>query len=333
MTNPPEKKLSIFIQKRPSRVIMYSLTFLVLIILCVLAIIEIFPMQITKKYEGELKIQDDLSANEIANILKEEKFIIDPKGFLVILSFYRDDSFFKSGTHKLTGIENVFSLIEQLQKPGLPEEISVTFPEGFTVKDIANRLKENSIIADDNAFLEFAKNYEGYLFPDTYKFVKGESFESIVSKMRGRFKEITGNDFEILCENKGFSEREVVILASIVEKEAKLDKDRALVASVFINRLRIDMPLQADSTINYILPQHKEWLSKEDYEIDSPYNTYKYSGFPPSPICNPGKASLFAVIEAPQTEYYYFMTKPDGEAVFAKTLAEHERNLAKYYGD
>lgn len=333
MSDPSQKKPCICIGKKLSRPKIFSLIILIFVILCTLVIIEIFPMQITKKYEGELKIGDNLSANEIAGILKKEKFIIDPKGFLVILSFYRDDSFFKSGTHKLAGINNVFSLIGQLQKPGLPEEISVTFPEGFTVKDIANRLKENSIISDENAFLEFAKNYEGYLFPDTYKFVKGESFESIVSKMNNRFKEITSSDFETLCEGKGFSEKEAVILASIVEKEAKFDKDRALVASVFINRLRIDMPLQADSTINYILPQHKEWLSKEDYEIDSPYNTYKYPGFPPSPICNPGKASLYAVIEAPQTDYYYFMTKPDGEAVFAKTLAEHERNLAKYYGD
>jgi UPF0755 protein len=317
-------------KKASPRVIIFLVV--TLVILFVLVVVEIFPGMITKKKGGDIIIDESLSAKEIALFLKSENFIIDPYGFQIIASLSSKDTKLKSGRYKLQNINNVFNLIASLEKGGLPEEISVTIPEGFTVKEIAKRLSENKIISDEQGFIEYALPFEGFLFPDTYRFVKGEVFDSIVLKMRNRFQEILGDALESLPDNYGFSLEEVIILASIVEKEAKLDKDRPLVASVFLNRLSINMPLQADSTINYILHEHKEWLSKEDYEIDSPYNTYRYPGLPEGPISNPGRASVLAVLNAPESPYYYFMTKPDGEAIFAKTLTEHERNLAEYYG-
>lgn len=317
-------------KKASPRVIASSV--ITLIILFALVAVEIFPGMITKKKGGDIIINESLNAKEIALFLKSENFIIDPYGFQIIASLSSKDTKLKSGRYKLQNINNVFNLIASLEKGGLPEEISATIPEGFTVKEIAKRLSENRIISDEHGFIEYALPFEGFLFPDTYRFVKGEAFDSIVLKMRNRFQEILGDALENLPDNYGLSLEEVVILASIVEKEAKLDKDRPLVASVFLNRLSINMPLQADSTINYILPEHKEWLSKEDYEIDSPYNTYRYPGLPKGPISNPGRASVLAVLNAPESPYYYFMTKPDGEAIFAKTLIEHERNLAEYYG-
>lgn len=320
--------------KSKLRSILTGALLLLLISMVVFAVIliEIFPMKITLVNSGVLKVDGNVSIDEIAGLLKENRFILHEKGFVFITKFYGDKLSFKSGTHNLQSVENVFQLIAELQRPGLPDEITVTFPEGFSVKDIANRLAENGVISDVAAFVEYAGEFEGFLFPDTYRFVEGESFESIVLRMRKRFNEITGSNYELLCSEKGFDLKEAVTLASIIEREAKLDSDRPIVASVFINRLKEGMPLQADCTINYLLPEHKEWLSKEDYEIDSPYNTYKYAGLPPGPICNPGRASLFSVVEAPETDYFYFMTTPEGKAIFSKTLAEHERNLRKYYG-
>lgn len=309
----------------------FLIVILTILLLFVISI-EIFPMYYTKNFEGSLFVEENFTTKEVSLMLKEKGFIIDTYGFLLIAKLTKKDGVFKSGIHEFKGVDNVFKLIAELEKKGLPIEISITFPEGFSVKDIAERLKSNKIILDSDSFVEYAKSHEGFLFPDTYKFIEGESFENIVSKMEKRFWEIVGNNFEKLSNEKGFTQEEVVILASIVEKEGKLDKDRPLIASVFLNRLKIGMPLQADSTINYLLPEHKEWLSPEDYQIDSPYNTYKYTGLPPSPICNPGKASIFAVLEAPESSFYYFMTKPDGEALFSETLEEHERNLSKYYG-
>jgi UPF0755 protein len=238
----------------------------------------------------------------------------------------------KSGIYDLAPVKNMKELLDALSKGGRPLEIKVTIPEGFTTMDIADRLYSSKIVKDKDAFYNYIKPFEGYLFPDTYNFYEDMPFDAIVKKFTDRFNEVVPKDYDELVKTKGLTKKEAIILASIVEKEAKFDEDRPLVASVFLNRLAIGMPLQADSTILYALGTHKEWLSKEDYQIDSPYNTYKYAGLPPTPICNPGLKSIMAIPDAPKTDYYYFMTTPDGKAIFAKTLSEHEANLRKYYG-
>jgi len=125
--------------------------------------------------------------------------------------------------------------------------------------------------------------------------------------------------------------RDTVVLASIVEAESRVDKDRPLIASVFLNRLKIKMPLQADATLQYVFAERKERVLYKDLETDDPYNTYKYGGLPPGPICSPGEASLRAVCEPAETDYYYFVAKKDGsgEHVFSRTLAEHNANKRK----
>jgi UPF0755 protein len=242
------------------------------------------------------------------------------------------DSKLKSGIYDLAPVKNMKELLDVLSKGGRPLEIKVTIPEGFTTMDIADRLYSSKIVKDKDTFYKYIKPFEGYLFPDTYNFYEDMPFEAIVKKFTDRFNEVLPKNYDELVKTKGLTKKEAIILASIVEKEAKFDEDRPLVASVFLNRLAIGMPLQADSTILYALGTHKEWLSKEDYQIDSPYNTYKYAGLPPTPICNPGLKSIMAIPDAPKTDYYYFMTTPDGKAIFSKTLSEHEANLRKYYG-
>ncbi len=294
--------------------------------------IEFFPTVITGVNSVGFSVPKNSSVGEIAEILRSKKVIIDPFGFTLIVRALKSDRNLKSGNYRISRVKNVFEIISILEE-GVPQkQVKVTIPEGFTVYDIARRLKENGIIANENDFIEKAKQFEGYLFPDTYFFYKGESPEKIIDAMKSRFYEVLPGNYEEMAKKKGLTLKEAVILASIVEKEAKFDKDRPLVASVFLNRLKIGMPLQSDATVNYALKSNKLWLSQKDLDVDSPYNTYKYTGLPPGPICNPGLKSLLAVVNAPKTDYYYFLTKPDGEAVFERTLEEHNRNIRKYYG-
>ncbi len=297
-----------------------------------LLIVEVYPPLITGVKSGNVFIPPDSSVKDIANILKSHKLILDPVGFEFIVRLKGVQRNLKSGEYELKNIDNVFGLISVLEK-GVPrKEVRVTIPEGFTVYDIANRLKKYGIISDVHKFIEKAKPFEGYLFPDTYFFYVDEDPEKIIKTMTTRFYQVLPKNYTEMVKKKGLNLKEAVILASIVEKEAKFDKDRALVASVFLNRLKIGMPLQSDATVNYALRNHKVWLSQKDLSIDSPYNTYKYAGLPPGPICNPGLKSLLAVAEAPETDYYYFLTKPNGETVFERTLEEHNRDIKKYYG-
>ena len=306
----------------------------VILLLCLIAIfaIEIYPETITGVHSASFSVQKNSSAVDIAHILKNKRLIIDPFGFTAILRIEGAEGKLKSGNYVLKNLNNVFDIINALEK-GVPQvEVKVTIPEGFTVSDIANRLYENGVIFDKKAFVKKALPFEGYLFPDTYFFIKGESADKIIQTMKRRFYAVLPKDFSEKAKEKGLSEKEAVILASIVEKEAKFDKDKPLVASVFLNRLKVGMPLQSDATINYLLKEKKLWLSQKDLEINSPYNTYKYKGLPPTPICNPGLKSLLAVVNAPETDFYYFLATPNGKTIFERTLEEHNRDIAKYYG-
>ena len=296
------------------------------------AAFEIYPSLVTGIHNAAFTIEKNATALSIAKTLKENHLIIDPIGFVLIVRIDKSEKELKSGEYNVRGINSVFDIINLLKKGTFPEQVKVTIPEGFTVRDIAQRLYETGVISDEDALVKKALPSEGYLFPDTYFFVKDENTDKIIQTMKRRFNEVLPKDFSKRVKEKALTEREAVILASIVEKEAKLDKDRPFVASVFLNRLKVGMPLQSDATINYVLKDKKPWLSEKDLALDSPYNTYKYKGLPPGPICNPGLQSLLSVVNAPKTDYYYFLTKPDGEAVFAKTLEEHNRNIEKYYG-
>ncbi len=295
-------------------------------------LVEIFPSLFTRKNSGTVDITDGSTVKSVAFTLKDDAFIVDPYGFIALVYLTGSENKLKSGKYVFNNLSNAFQIINELRKGGVPEEITVTIPEGYTVKDISKKLFDAGIALDESQFVTNALPYEGYLFPDTYKFLKESSSSEIIDKMKKRFNEMLPDNFELLAKNKGLTLKEAIILASIVEREVQRDKDRPLAASVFLNRLHIRMLLQADSTILYVLSEHKEWFSPEDYQIDSPYNTYKYAGLPPAPISNPGIKSIESVINAPETGYYYFMTKPDGEAVFEKTLEEHDRDIAKYYG-
>jgi UPF0755 protein len=239
----------------------------------------------------------------------------------------------REGRYVVGGIASMEALY-QLFASGLPLTVRVTLPEGYTVKQMAERLQEQAGIPAAE-FMKAAtdatgKLLEGHLFPDTYEFLYAESAASVVRRMTDRLASVLPTDWNAQAAKHGLTSDQLITVASIVEREARFDADRPLVASVIFNRLSAGMLLQMDATLGYVLPSHNGFYTYQELKLDSPYNTYVHPGLPPTPICNPGLASLAAAAHAPVTGYYYFLAKPDGHCVFAKTFAEHERNMRLY---
>ena len=178
-----------------------------------------------------------------------------------------------------------------------------------------------------------ATDMEGYLFPETYHFPKGTPTEKLVEAMVTQFKKTFNENWQRRADELGMTVREVVILASLIEKETSIPEERTLVSAVFHNRLRIGMKLDCDPTIIYALKQQDRFgdrLRTKDLRFDSPYNTYLYPGLPPGPICNPGQGCLEAALYPAASKYLYFVSKNDGSHHFSLTLREHLRAVQKY---
>jgi UPF0755 protein len=226
----------------------------------------------------------------------------------------------------------------------------VTFPEGMTLDDMATLLEKEKV-CDRPSFLGAATpeavgqvlgsalppkagDAEGFLFPDTYLLGVGDDPARIVGQMLAQFKQEFYDPFWLpaVAQKPWGSLYQVVTLASLVEKEARLNSERTLIAGVLLKRLRQDMPLQCDATVQYALGQHKARLTYEDLKIDSPYNTYKYKGLPPGPICSPGLPSLRAALYPQVGDYLFYVAKPDGSHVFSRTYEEHQAAIKALRG-
>jgi UPF0755 protein len=222
----------------------------------------------------------------------------------------------------------------------------VTIVEGLTMEETAAHLAEQGF-GDQQVLLEEmlspakisnldpeASNLEGYLFPSTYSFAKGTSEEEIVTTLVNTFLRIFDHDVRrILAPDEERTPRQIVILASVVEKEARLDEERPVIAGVYSNRLKRGIALYADPTVIFALKQEGRWdgnIRRPDLKLDSPYNTYLYPGLPPGPIASPGLASLQAAARPAEVPYLYFVSRNDGSHVFASTLAEHNRNVNQW---
>jgi UPF0755 protein len=217
----------------------------------------------------------------------------------------------------------------------------VTIPEGFTMKQIGYLLGEKGLVNKDE-FLALAGDpdiagrygisgpgLEGYLYPDTYHFARGLSSMSVIDVMVRRFKEVYA-PFREIAERAGMTMEKVVTLASIVEKETGLGKERPLIASVFLNRLKKRMRLESDPTVIYGLKDFDGNLQRRHLVQQTPYNTYVIRGLPPGPIANPGQEAIKAVLCPDKSNYLYFVSKNDGSHYFSKTLSEHNRAVEIY---
>jgi UPF0755 protein len=246
----------------------------------------------------------------------------------------------KAGEYALNPGMSPAEILERLTK-GLILTHPVTIPEGYTRMQIATLFEEKGL-AEREQFLaltrdlELLKRYgipgqsmEGYLFPDTYHFGKGVSVHTIVDTMVKRFLQLSSS-LRKTAEASGLKMEEVVILASIVEKETGLGEERPIIASVFLNRMKKGMRLESDPTVIYGLENFDGNLRKKDLLQGTPYNTYVIQGLTPGPICNPGLDSIKAVLSPAKTDYLYFVSRNDGSHHFSKTLAEHNRAVEIY---
>jgi UPF0755 protein len=219
---------------------------------------------------------------------------------------------------------------------------TITIPEGFTLSQIVPLLAQtlsvpvdsvNAAVSDTAVINRLglpAKNLEGYLFPDTYAFPDGTRARDAVGEMVKRFEREWKPEWTARLGPIGLKRHEVVTLASIVEREAKVATERPIIAGVYMNRLKANMLLQADPTVQYARGKHTPRVLLKDLEIDSPYNTYKYPGLPPGPIASPGGASLAAALFPADVPFLYFVAAPDGHHEFRKTLAEHEQAVRQF---
>ena len=208
-------------------------------------------------------------------------------------------------------------------------EVVVTIPEGYNARQIGETFEKFGIFSKED-FLKIAQKEEGYLFPDTYRFYKDAKPEDVAKKMRENFnKKITPEIFAEIKKNKK-TLSEVIIIASILEKEVNTTEDRKIVAGILWKRLDLDMGLGVDASLTYVLGKTSSELTADDLKFDSPYNTYRYRGLPPTPISNPGLDAILAALRPKLSPYFYYLTGKGGEAHYAKTLEEHALNKFKY---
>jgi UPF0755 protein len=274
-------------------------------------------------------IEEGSSVAQIADKLKEEKIIGSPYLFKAYTKLTGQSGVLQAGEFNLSRGMSASDVLEIITD-ARANEISLTFIEGWTLTQIGDYLESQGVVSKSEWSAAASHDLEGYLFPDTYRFLKGVTAEEIVSRMRAEMDEKINAEMRAELERNGTSVHEMLTMASIIEKEVSSAEDRKKISDIFWKRLAIGMALQADSTVNYITGKNTPAISYEDRDVDSPYNTYKYRGLPPGPISNPGASAIEAAVYPSSNPYYFFLTDEGGNVWYAKTLEEHNANKARY---
>ncbi len=321
-------RISLFFKKLWSDIrVRYALIlffFLVISLWCAIRPPAEFPVRTV------ISIQEGIPLAQISHTLKEQQVIRSELLFEVGVILRGGERRVQAGDYFFNDPVSSDIIASRLTRGefGLTP-VRATILEGFAVADIANLLKQSLWDFDDSLFLAHAKDKEGYLFPDTYFFLPNTSPNSVIKIMNENFnKKIKGVEKEI--KNFGKPLRDVVIMASIIEREAMTPEDRRIVSGILWKRIRIGMPLQVDSTFLYVNGETTKGLSTDDLKIDSPYNTYRYKGLPKGPIGNPGLDAILATVEPQTSPYLYYLSDKKGVMHYAKTFEEHKKNKAKY---
>lgn len=304
------------------------------------------PVNIEDKSLIEINIEPGMSSAEIGSLLSENKLVSNSKAFTGYVKEMGYDSYLKVGTFMLSPSMSMEELVRELIEVKSSETITVTIPEGYEVRNIVDLLKEYNLI-DEASFYDALENYdfgyefleginrshhlEGFLFPDTYEFYEDASEVDIIDRMLENFDNRFLDSYYRRMEELSMDLNGLMTLASIVEREAADSEERALISSVFHNRIEDGMMLESCATVQYILKERKPILSYEDMAIDSEYNTYINAGLPPAPIANPGLASIEAALYPQDTDYYFFVLKDEYATThyFATTFEEHEENILR----
>jgi UPF0755 protein len=295
-----------------------------------------------EKVWKEVQVTEGMSFKAISGTLQKEG-VIRYRGYFEIIGRLQGISRkVRVGYYGLNTNMSMWDVLEALRK-GKIIEYEVVVPEGYNLYQIGWTLSNTPLISDPQEFIKLVKdkNYvhslgieadtlEGYLFPDTYYLPKGIKLEDIPKKMVLRYKAVFDDSYRVRAKELGFTENQILTLASIVEKEAKVSSERKLVSAVYHNRLKKGMKLQADPTAVY---GTKAWITKvtaQDLKRKSPYNTYIHKGLPPGPIANPGQGAILATLYPENVDYLFFVAQGDGSHYFSKDFGSHEKAIGRY---
>lgn len=300
-------------------------------------------------------IEKGMRAKEVAEALEQNGLIRDAFLFSGWMKLKNEGTRFQAGVYELTPGMTREQIVAKLNSGDAVAEATIRFtiPEGFTVKQISERLAQADGLNKEK-FLQAASDptqwsgslwtkslpadknlrypLEGYLFPDTYEMKSGSTETDVINRLLSeldRKLDQLPEDWQTTLQERGLTVHQLLTIASLVEREVVVDEERAIVSSVIHNRLKIKMPLQIDATIQYLLDKQKERLLEEDLKVDSPYNTYLHAGLPPGPIASPSLKSIEAALYPDETDYLYYVTKKDGSNthLFAVTYSQHQKNI------
>lgn len=307
-------------------------------------------------------VSEGEGVNEISRALSDQGLIRNMFWFETYVWLNRSESGMIAGNYTLSPSMSTREIVRALTSGVASSERTITTIEGWTIADIASYLSEEGVVSADS-FIEAAtvvdsrtinpntvyafladkpadQGLEGFLFPDTYRIFNTGTSEQIIQKMLDNFDKKFTEDMYAAARDRGMSVYDIVTLASIIEKEAKIVRaqgavgtnDHYIVAGVFYNRLNNGIPLQSDATVNFATGGNNPQPTSRDLEIDSRYNTYKYAGLPPGPINSPSLEAIKAALYPEDTDYFYFLHRinDDDSIVFSKTYSEHLENKARY---
>jgi len=333
--------------------------FIIIAIILILAVLGGVYLSLTSSFDNKLNITDPLfftieqgdTLTAVANRLEADG-VIEDADTLLWLDRFESAGPVLAASYEFPAeftIRELYSAI--INGDAISDEVQVTIIEGLTIEEIADEFVASGLIAAPEEFTLAATNQvsrfksqfdflnslpdgqslEGYLFPDTYRFFQDATVDQIILALLRNFDSKLDTAARQAIERSGKTVHEVVILASIVEREVRSPEEMQVVAGLFQNRLDIGMLLQADSTIGYVTKSGRDRSTFADLEIDSPYNTYKNAGLPPGPISNPGLNALNAAVNPADTDYLFFLTnRTSGQVYYGKTLEEHNRNRQRY---
>lgn len=295
-----------------------------------------------------ITVESGSTTDDIGSLLEEKGIIGSATAFKYFSKFKSYDSKYQAGNYALSPAMKL-SEIADIIMSGKTNNMTVTIPEGYTIYQMADKLADEGLVDKekfksllvngkfDYDFLKGAqkgKNHlEGYLFPETYTIEYNADEKTIIETMLDQFGGIFNDEFKKQADKLGYSINDIIVIASVIERECQVDEERGKVASVIYNRLKEEMPLQMCSTVQYVLGKQKETLTNADTEISSPYNTYINAGLPPGPICCPGLASIKAALYPEDTDYLYFVVsdKLDGTQKFSSDYNQFLKDKDAYY--
>ena len=291
------------------------------------------------------EVEPGVSGRDIADSLEKKGLIANATAFrwLLRVKEKREGVTLRAGHFEVDPRQDAKDVLDSLLY-GDTLTRKATVPEGFTMEQTANSLAKQKICSAEDFWKvansdslelgwEFPKELEGYLFPSTYEFPWECTGEQAVLQMTGQFRASVEPLWKKYKSTAPLTFRETIVLASLVEREAQVASERPTIAGVYVNRLRKGMKLECDATVQFALGEQKAVLLYRDLEIASPYNTYRYEGLPPGPICSPGLDAIRAAMNPKKSDYLFYVrndVKNDGSHVFGRDFYEHEQNIAKY---